>query len=194
MDVVINYISKIDDMDNLEKEIKALGVNSLLVQGDVSSMEDCEKMTKKIMEKFDSIDVLVNNAGITRDGLLMRMKREDFDSVIDVNLGGTFNVTRCVVPIMVKQKSGRIVNLASVVGVTGNAGQSNYSASKAGIIGFTKSLARELSSRNILVNSVAPGFIETSMTSVLSDSVKEQILTQIPLKRISYTNSIKKNG
>ena len=144
------------------------------------------------MEEFGRIDVLVNNAGITRDGLIMRMKKEDFESVIDTNLTGTFNMTRNVVPFMIKQKNGRIINLSSVVGITGNAGQTNYSASKAGVIGFTKSLAKEVASRNILVNAIAPGFIETDMTKVLSDNVKEAILNQIPLKRMGEAKEVAK--
>ena len=144
------------------------------------------------MEEFGRIDVLVNNAGITRDGLIMRMKKEDFESVIDTNLTGTFNMTRNIVPFMIKQKNGRIINLSSVVGITGNAGQTNYSASKAGVIGFTKSLAKEVASRNILVNAIAPGFIETDMTKVLSDNVKEAILNQIPLKRMGEAKEVAK--
>jgi len=147
-------------------------------------------MVKDIIEKFGQIDVLVNNAGITKDMLLMRMKKEDFESVIDVNLVGTFNVTKNTIPYMMKQKSGRIINLSSVVGISGNAGQTNYSASKAGIIGFTKSLAKEVGSRNILVNAVAPGFIQTQMTDVLKDEVKEEISKNIPLKRIGNTSDV----
>ncbi|MDE5539510.1 MAG: 3-oxoacyl-ACP reductase FabG, partial [Bacilli bacterium] len=150
------------------------------------------RMSEEIIKEFGRIDVLVNNAGITKDCLIMRMKKEDFDSVIDVNLAGTFNVTRNVVSYMIKQKSGRIINVSSVVGVSGNAGQTNYSASKAGIIGFTKSLAKEVASRNILVNAIAPGFIDTDMTSVLSDTVKEGINAQIPLKRMGTPNEIAK--
>ena len=147
-------------------------------------------MVKDIIEKFGQIDVLVNNAGITKDMLLMRMKKEDFESVIDVNLVGTFNVTKNTIPYMMKQKSGRIINLSSVVGISGNAGQTNYSASKAGIIGFTKSLAKEVGSRNILVNAVAPGFIQTQMTDVLKDEVKEEISKNIPLKRMGNTSDV----
>ena len=149
-------------------------------------------MVKDAIDKFGRIDVLVNNAGITRDGLIMRMKKEDFEAVIDVNLVGTFNVTRNVIPYMIKQRSGRIISLSSVVGVAGNAGQTNYSASKAGVIGFTKSLAKEVASRNILVNAVAPGFIDTDMTKVLSDSVKEGINVQIPLRRMGSPREVAK--
>ena len=190
--IVINYRTVNDELKNLKKDIEDKKVECLLVYGDVSKFEDCENMIKQAIDKFERIDVLVNNAGITKDGLIMRMKKEDFESVIDVNLTGTFNVTRNVIPYMMKQRSGRIINLSSVVGVAGNAGQTNYSASKAGIIGFTKSLAKEVASRNILVNAIAPGFIETDMTSVLSDSVKEAILNQIPLKRMGSANEIAK--
>lgn len=147
-------------------------------------------MIKEIIENFGRIDVLVNNAGITKDNLLMRMKKEDFEAVINVNLIGTFNITKCVVPYMMKQRYGRIINMASVVGVAGNAGQTNYSASKAGIIGFTKSLAKELGSRNILVNAVAPGYIQTAMTEVLSDKIKESVKEQIPLGKLGEAKDV----
>lgn len=190
-DVAINYRTMNDELEHLKTEIETnFGVKCALVQGDVSKFEDAEKMVKETVEQLGKIDVLVNNAGITKDGLLMRMSKEDFESVVDINLVGTFNVTRNVIPLMIKQKSGRIINISSVVGVTGNAGQTNYSASKAGIIGFTKSLGREVASRNILVNAVAPGFIATDMTSVLSDTVKESINTQIPLKRMGTAEDV----
>ena len=191
-DLAINYRTKREDLKELKQEIEKENVTCFCVQADVASYEECETMTKEIMEKYGRIDVLVNNAGITKDNLIMRMKKEDFNQVIDINLGGTFNVTKQIVPIMIRQKEGRIINLSSVVGVAGNAGQSNYAASKAGIIGFTKSLAKELASRNILVNSIAPGFIKTKMTDVLSDSVKENILNQIPLKRMGKAEEIAK--
>ena len=175
-DISANYRSKGPEMDALKEELEGYGAKVVFVQGDVSNFEDTEKMVKETIETLGKIDVLVNNAGITKDGLIMRMKKEDFESVININLVGTFNVTRNVIPYMIKQKSGRIINVSSVVGVTGNAGQTNYSASKAGIIGFTKSLAKEVASRNILVNAIAPGFIATSMTEVLSDSVKEELM------------------
>ena len=143
-DVAVNYRKETDEMKELQKQIEENGSKCFFVQGDVSNFDDCQRMTDEIVKEFGKIDVLVNNAGITKDGLIMRMKKEDFDSVIDVNLTGTFNVTRNIVPIMIKQKSGRIINVSSVVGVAGNAGQTNYSASKAGIIGFTKSLAKKL--------------------------------------------------
>ncbi len=147
-------------------------------------------MVNEAIKKFGHIDVLVNNAGITKDTLLMRMKEEDFDKVINVNLKGTYNVTKNVIPYMMKQKYGKIINISSVVGVSGNAGQANYAASKAGIIGFTKSVAKELASRNILANCVAPGFIKTDMTDILSDSVKESINSQIPLKKMGTAKEV----
>ena len=147
-------------------------------------------MVTSAIEKFGKIDTLVNNAGITRDNLLMRMKEEDFDKVISINLKGTFNLTKLVTTYMMKKREGRIVNISSVVGVLGNAGQSNYAASKAGIIGFTKSVAKELATRNILANCVAPGFIATDMTSVLNEKVKENISAQIPLKRMGTAEEI----
>lgn len=189
-DIALNYRKENDDLTNTKSEIEKAGVDCLSVQGDISSFEDCERIAKEIFDKFGKIDVLVNNAGITKDMLLMRMKPEDFSSVVDVNLIGTFNMTRNVVPYMVKARSGRVVNISSVVGIEGNAGQANYAASKAGIIGFTKSLARELGSRNILVNAVAPGFIETDMTAVLSDSVRDEIAKKISLRRMGSAEDV----
>ncbi len=189
--VAINYRTMNDELENLKAEIEnKFDVKCALVEGDVSKFEDAEKMVKETVENLGRIDVLVNNAGITKDGLLMRMAKEDFEKVIDINLVGTFNVTRNVIPLMIKQKSGRVINISSVVGVAGNAGQTNYSASKAGIIGFTKSLAREVASRNILVNAVAPGFIATDMTSILNDAQKENINAQIPLKRMGTAEDV----
>ena len=191
-DIAVNYRSEKDIPEDFKKEIEGHNVRCEFVQADVSNFEQCESMVKDAIDKFGRIDVLVNNAGITRDGLIMRMKKEDFEAVIDVNLVGTFNVTRNVIPYMIKQRSGRIISLSSVVGVAGNAGQTNYSASKAGVIGFTKSLAKEVASRNILVNAVAPGFIDTDMTKVLSDSVKEGINAQIPLRRMGSPREVAK--
>lgn len=181
--IALNYRTNTDSIIELKDKIESYGVKCFLIQGDVSVYEDTERMTKETIEEFGKIDVLVNNAGITKDTLLLRMKEEDFESVINVNLIGTYNMTKNVSSYMMKARNGRIINVSSVVGVSGNAGQSNYSASKAGIIGFTKSLAKELASRNILVNAVAPGFIETDMTKALKDDVKEKIFEQIPLKR-----------
>lgn len=189
-DIVINCRKAVEEFEDLKKEIESNGVKCYFARGDVSNFDDVEEMVKGIIEKCGRIDVLVNNAGITKDNLLMRMKKEDFDSVINVNLAGTFNVTKCVVPYMMKQRYGRIINMASVVGVVGNAGQSNYAASKAGVIGFTKSLAKELGSRNILVNAVAPGYIETAMTEVLKEEIKENIRKQIPLGKLGKTKDV----
>lgn len=189
-DIAVNYRTENNDLQVTKTEIEKCGVKCFLVQGDVSNFEETEKMAKEIIEEFGQIDVLVNNAGITRDMLLMRMKKEDFEDVINVNLVGTFNVTKNVIPYMMKQRNGRIINISSVVGVSGNAGQTNYSASKAGIIGFTKSLAKEVASRNILVNAVAPGFIQTQMTDVLKDEVKEEIAKTIPLKRMGTAEDV----
>lgn len=188
--IALNYRKENEDLENTIKEIEENKVTCFAVKGDVSSFEDCEELAKQVIEKFGKIDVLVNNAGITKDMLLMRMKKEDFEQVIDVNLIGTFNVTKNVISHMLKARSGRIINISSVVGVSGNAGQTNYSASKAGMIGFTKSLAKEVASRGILVNAVAPGFIETSMTEVLKDEVKEEIAKSIPLKRMGTSEDV----
>jgi len=190
--IAANYRKETDELQDFKKEIESLNVKCELVKADVSNFEECKSMIDELMSRYTTIDVLVNNAGITKDNLILRMSEEDFDSVIDINLKGTFNVTKNVVPIMMKKRSGRIINLSSVVGVNGNAGQTNYSASKAGIIGFTKSLAKELGSRNILVNAIAPGFIETDMTNVLSDEIKESINGQIPLKRMGKAQDVAK--
>ncbi len=191
-DIAINYRRENDDLINTKKEIESCNVKVLTVQGDVSNFDDCQRFVKEIVDQLGNIDVLVNNAGITKDMLLMRMKQEDFTQVIDVNLVGTFNVTKNVIQYMMKARSGRIINISSVVGVVGNAGQTNYSASKAGIIGFTKSLAKEVASRNILVNAIAPGFIQTSMTDVLKEEVKEEIAKNIPLKRMGTAEDVAK--
>ena len=188
--IALNYRKENEELENTKKEIEEIGVQILAVKGDVANFEDCENFVKQVIERFGQIDVLVNNAGITKDMLLMRMKKEDFEQVIDTNLVGTFNVTKNVVPYMMKARSGRIINISSVVGISGNAGQTNYSASKAGIIGFTKSLAKEIASRNILVNAVAPGFFETNMTDVLKDDVKQEIAKNIPLKRMGTAQDV----
>ena len=191
-DIAINYRTEESSYEDVIKEIENENdsIKCIAVKGDVASFEDCENMVKNIIDTYGKIDVLVNNAGITRDMLLLRMKEKDFRDVIDVNLVGTFNLTKCVSSYMIKAKSGRIINISSVVGISGNGGQSNYAASKAGIIGFTKSIAKELASRNILVNAVAPGFIQTKMTDVLSDAVKESILEQIPLRKFGTTEDV----
>ena len=188
--IALNYRKENEELENTKKEIEKIGVQVLAVKGDVANFENCENFVKQVIERFGQIDVLVNNAGITKDMLLMRMMKEDFEQVIDTNLVGTFNVTKNVVPYMMKARSGRIINISSVVGISGNTGQTNYSASKAGIIGFTKSLAKEIASRNILVNAVAPGFIETNMTDVLKDDVKQEIAKNIPLKRMGTTQDV----
>ena len=188
--VVINYVSSKTDVEALKSEFEGKGVKALIMQADVTDKTAIEELVKKAIEKFGAIDVLVNNAGITRDNLLMRMSEEEFDKVIEINLKGTYIVTKAVTKYMMKKRKGSIINLSSVVGVAGNAGQCNYAASKAGIIGFTKSIAKELASRNIRSNAVAPGFIETDMTAVLSDEVKENIHNQIPLKRMGTAKEV----
>lgn len=191
--LVINYVSESTNIQEITKEIKQNSngeIEILFCKGDVTSLTSCEQMANEAIEKFGKIDVLVNNAGITKDNLLMRMKEEEFDKVIQVNLKGTFNMTKTVTPYMMKKRYGKIVNISSVVGVSGNAGQCNYAASKAGIIGFTKSIAKELASRNILSNCVAPGFIVTDMTDVLSEKVKEEISNQIPLKKMGTPEEV----
>ena len=190
-DLIINYVSDKTDLTKLEEDLKNNN-EILFVRANVGELNSVEEAVKKAIEKFGKIDVLVNNAGITRDNLIMRMKEEEFDQVINTNLKGTFNVTKSVVPYMMKKREGKIVNISSVVGVSGNAGQCNYAASKAGIIGFTKSIAKELASRNILANAVAPGFIDTDMTECLNDKVKESINNQIPLKRMGTPEEIAK--
>ena len=171
-------------------EIVAMGGRALPCKADVSVVADVDALFQMVVKEFGGIDILVNNAGITRDGLLMRMKDEDWSAVIDVNLKGTFYCTREAVKLMAKAKSGRIVNISSVVGEMGNLGQANYCASKAGIIGFTKAVAREYAKRNITVNAVAPGFIETDMTGVLADNIREELLKQIPVNRFGAPEDI----
>ncbi|NLI92295.1 MAG: 3-oxoacyl-[acyl-carrier-protein] reductase [Peptococcaceae bacterium] len=188
--IVINYVNRREEADQLTQDIENLGVKVLAVQADVSIFNQAQNLITRAKEEFGSLDILVNNAGITRDGLLMRMSEEDYDRVMDVNLKGVFNCTRQAVPLMVKQKSGRIINITSVVGLVGNAGQTNYAASKAGIIGFTKSLAKEIGSRNITVNAIAPGFIETDMTSDLPEKVKELSKESIALKRFGKPENV----
>ena len=188
--IVLNYRTENDELIQAKNEIESKNVKCLTVQGDVTNFEDCKKMIESAIKEFGKIDVLINNAGITKDMLLARMKEEDFKQVIDVNLVGTFNMTKNVISYMMKARSGRIINISSVVGISGNAGQTNYSASKAGIIGFTKSLAKEVASRNILVNAVAPGFIETQMTDVLKQEVKEEIAKNIPLRRMGTPEDV----
>ena len=181
--VAFTYISSSEKALALENELQALGIKAKAYKSDASLMKDAEQLIKDVLENFESIDVLVNNAGITKDNLLMRMSEEDFDRVLEVNLKSIFNMTKAVQRTMLKQRSGSIVNMTSVVGIKGNAGQSNYAASKAGVIGFTKSIALELGSRNIRCNAIAPGFIETEMTEKLGEDVITNWRNSIPLKR-----------
>ncbi len=184
-DVIVNYSGSEEAAQETVDAILALGKKAIKIKANVADAEEVAAMIKESQETFGRIDILVNNAGITRDGLLMRMKDEDWDAVMNINLKGTYLVTKAVSKLMMKQRSGRIINLSSVVGVTGNAGQANYSASKAGVIGFTKSCAKELASRGITVNAIAPGFIHTDMTEVLPEKVKEEMIHQIPLQRMA---------
>ena len=188
--IVVNDIPSSTDADETAKQIEALGVEALVYKGDVRSFEDVSEMVKNTLDKFGSVDILINNAGITRDNLIMRMDEKDFDDVIAINLKGAFNCIKAVTRPMMKQRSGAIVNMASVVGVMGNAGQANYCASKAGLIGLTKSTAKELSSRGIRANAIAPGFIESAMTDKLSDEVKAQYFKSIPLARFGKAEDI----
>ena len=188
--LVLNYRSSEQEALEVEKQVKDMGVDAISIKGDISKIEDVENLVSSAKEKFGSVYIMVNNAGITKDTLLLRMKEEDFDKVIDVNLKGVFNCLKTITPIMVKQKHGKIINLSSVVGISGNAGQVNYAASKAGVIGMTKSLAKELGSRGINVNAVAPGYVETDMTEVLGDKYKDEIKKNIPLKRLGKPEDV----
>jgi 3-oxoacyl-[acyl-carrier protein] reductase len=181
--VAFTYSSSSDAAKSLEKELKSYGTNIKSYQSNAASFDDSQKLIDNVLEDFGSIDILINNAGITKDNLLMRMQESDFDIVIDVNLKSVFNMTKAVQKTMLKQKKGSIINMSSVVGVKGNAGQSNYAASKAGIIGFSKSIALELGSRNIRCNVVAPGFIETEMTAKLNEDTVNEWRKGIPLRR-----------
>lgn len=181
--VAVNYSGSQAKAEEVKAEIEKMGGEAILVQANVADKDAVEAMVGKVVEAFGTIDILVNNAGITRDGLLARMKDEDFEAVVDINLKGVFYCTKAVAKLMMKKRSGRIVNMASVVGLTGNAGQTNYAASKAGVIGFSKSAAKELASRGITVNMVAPGFIATDMTDAMNEKAKEAVLGTIPMKR-----------
>jgi 3-oxoacyl-[acyl-carrier protein] reductase len=182
-DIAISDINR-QGAEETAKEIERLGRRGLGLEGDVSNPADAERIVDTTVEKLGGIDILVNNAGITRDGLLLRMAEDDWDAVLNVNLKGTFNCSKAAIKHMIKRKSGRIVNIASVVGEMGNAGQANYAASKAGIIGLTKSIAREYAQRGINVNAIAPGYIQTPMTEGLSEKVKEELKAQIPMAKL----------
>lgn len=188
--VVVNYNGSKERAEQVVEEIKALGSDGMAYQCNVADTAATDAMVKDIIKTYGSLDILVNNAGITRDNLIMRMSEEDFDAVIDANLKGCFNTIKASSRQMLKQRSGRIINITSVSGILGNAGQANYAASKAGIIGLTKTMARELASRGITVNGIAPGFVDTDMTQVLSDSVKEAATAQIPLGRFGKPEDI----
>ncbi|MFW5991731.1 MAG: 3-oxoacyl-[acyl-carrier-protein] reductase [Halanaerobiaceae bacterium] len=183
--IVINYpfVAEKENAEGVMAEINKTGRKVIMIEADVSRMEDAKKLIEESRREFNQIDILVNNAGITRDKLLLRMKEKDWDAVINVNLKGVFNCTKAILRMMMKQRSGKIINMASVVGIMGNAGQANYSASKAGVIGFTKSIAKEVASRGITVNAVAPGFIKSDMTDRLDDEIKKEMLSAIPLNR-----------
>lgn len=188
--IVLNYRSNDEEALKVKEELLSYGVNVFLYKCDISDFNAVEEMIKASKEKFGKVDIMINNAGITKDTLLLRMKEEDFDKVIDVNLKGVFNCLKAITPVMVRQKFGKIVNLSSVVGLVGNAGQVNYAASKAGVIGMTKSLAKEVGSRGITVNAVAPGFIDTDMTEVLGEKFKEEAKKSIPLKRLGKPEDV----
>lgn len=190
--VVVNYTRNSTAAEAVVAEIKSMGTIGMAVKADVSITSEVENLVNEVLNTLGSIDILVNNAGITRDNLIIRMTEKEFDDVINTNLKGAFICTKAVSKVMIKQKSGKIINVSSVVGIVGNAGQSNYAAAKAGIIGFTKSMAKELAKRNINVNAVAPGFIQTDMTSVLPDKVKEEFINSIPLMRIGKPEDIAK--
>lgn len=188
--VIINYNGSASRAEEVKNTIEAAGGQAAVYQCNVSDFTACETMVKDIVKEYGHVDILVNNAGITRDNLIMKMKEEDFDAVIDINLKGTFNTIRHLSRQMLKQRSGKIINISSISGILGNAGQANYAASKAGVIGLTKTMARELCSRGITVNAVAPGFVDTEMTEVLSDEVKEAACKQIPLGRFGKPSDI----
>lgn len=188
--VVINYAGNINAAKEVESEINAINGKAIIFQADVSNVDAVENMIKAVVEQFGRIDILINNAGITRDNLLMRMKESDWDEVMNTNLKGVYNCTKSISRIMMKQRYGKIVNMTSVVGLTGNAGQANYAAAKAGVIGFTKSVAKEFASRGINVNAIAPGYISTDMTAVLSDEVKKDFEAKIPFGRIGQAEDV----
>ncbi len=191
-DIAVNYAGNQAAAEAVAAEIEAMGRKALIIQADISSNEAATAMVEQVAKEFGRVDILVNNAGITRDGLLMRMKEADWDAVLTTNLKGVFNCTKAAIKYMMKQKAGHIVNISSVVGVNGNAGQANYAAAKAGVIGFTKATAKELAARGITVNAVAPGFIQTDMTAVLNEKQVEAMQATIPLKRLGEPEDIAK--
>lgn len=188
--VVVNYNGSKEKADEVVKEIEAMGGEAIAIQCSVADYEACGNMVNEAIAKFGKVDILVNNAGITKDNLVMKISDEDFDAVIDTNLKGTFNCIKQLYRPFLKQRSGRIINMTSVTGILGNAGQANYAASKAGVIGLTKSVARELATRGITVNAIAPGFIATEMTDAMTDTAKQAVLSQIPLGRVGNTKDI----
>jgi 3-oxoacyl-[acyl-carrier protein] reductase len=188
--IVLNDIAASDAIDATAEEFKAMGFNVIVTKGDVRNSQDVEDMVNKATEAFGSLDILVNNAGITKDMLMIKMTEKDWDDVLDINLKGAFFCTKAAARVMMKQRSGKIINIASVAGVMGNPGQANYSASKAGLIGLTKSTAKELSSRNITCNAVAPGLIQSKMTEILPEKVKENYLNNIPLGRFGTPEDV----
>lgn len=189
-DVAINYAGNIQKAEETLNSVKAYGVNAQIYQANVANYEEVEAMTKQIIKDFGHLDIIINNAGITSDNLMMRMDQDSFDSVIDVNLKGTWNVCKSITRLILKQRSGVIINLSSVVGINGNVGQVNYAASKAGVIGLTKSLAKEFASRNIRVNAVAPGYVKSDMTAKLSEEITEKVLENIPLGQLGEVEDI----
>lgn len=188
--IVVNDIPGSDYADDTVNELKAMGVDAIVVRGDVRSTDDVNELIKTAIDKFGKIDIFVNNAGVTRDGLMLRMSEEDWDLVMDINLKGAFNCIKAVAKPMMKQRSGAIVNIASVVGVMGNAGQANYSASKGGLIALTKTTAKEFASRGIRCNAVAPGFIASAMTDKLSDDIKKEYFKAIPLAKFGTVDEV----
>jgi 3-oxoacyl-[acyl-carrier protein] reductase len=190
--VLVNYSGSPDSAAKVVEDIKELGGTAEAIKCDVSNFDEVENTIENIVAKYKRVDILVNNSGITRDNLVMKMGFEDFKRVIDVNLMGTFNTIKCLSRYMLKQRSGKIINMASVIGITGNAGQANYAASKGGVIALTKSVAKEFATRNINCNAIAPGFIETKMTDVLGEKIKEEILTKIPMKKLGKPEDIAK--
>ncbi len=189
-DVIVNYHGSKELADQVVEEIAEMGRKGISYQCSVAVEEDCKEMISQMIAEFGHIDILVNNAGITKDNLLMKVSEADFDAVIDTNLKGTFHMTKCLYRTFLKQRAGRIINMTSVSGILGNAGQANYAASKAGVIGLTKSVARELASRGITVNAVAPGYIDTDMTQAMSETAKEAVVQSIPLKRVGTTKDV----